>query len=83
MEIEFKCDCGKSMKCKEELAGRRARCKGCGKGFVIPVGTIISKDSFHAESIVYVVQPLSSPTSSEMRLSPHERRRFPAEFPSN
>jgi hypothetical protein len=39
MAIEFKCACGKLMKAKEELAGRRARCTGCGREFVIPGGS--------------------------------------------
>lgn len=70
MEIEFRCECGKSMKCKAELAGRRARCNGCGKGFAIPVGTIIARDFSEIESII---RPQSNPIPEPIkRATPHE-----------
>jgi hypothetical protein len=65
MAIEFKCACGKSMKCKGELAGRRARCKGCGREFVIPSGTIISKDFSQVESIIRIASPTAEPIHRE------------------
>jgi hypothetical protein len=46
MAIAFTCACEEVMKCKEELPGRRARCKGCGKEFVIPGGRLIVLASF-------------------------------------
>jgi hypothetical protein len=63
MAIEFKCTCGKSMKCGEELAGRRARCTGCGREFVIPSRTIISKDFDFSEiaSIIRIAIPTAEP----------------------
>ena len=65
MEIEFKCECGRLMKCKEEFAGRHATCKGCGKGFVVPGGTIISRDFSEVESIIKIGEPSSEPTRED------------------
>ena len=65
MVIEFTCTCGKSMKCKEELAGRRAKCKDCGKRFVIPGGTTGSEDFLQVESARQGGKPLSNPTRNE------------------
>jgi len=36
MAIRFLCQCGKRIKVPDEFAGRPARCKVCGRGFVIP-----------------------------------------------
>jgi hypothetical protein len=53
------------MRCQEELAGRRAKCKGCGKEFVIPSGTIVSKDIAEVESVMKIAKPLPNPTDKE------------------
>ena len=36
MAIEFSCQCGKQIKVSEKLAGRRAKCPGCGQPITIP-----------------------------------------------
>ncbi len=36
MAIPFTCTCGKSIRIKDELAGRKARCPDCGTAFTIP-----------------------------------------------
>src|SRR2546423_13177039 len=36
MSIQFTCDCGKSIRVKEELAGRTGRCPECGAKLTIP-----------------------------------------------
>src|SRR5207247_6470440 len=36
MSIQFTCDCGKSIRVKEELAGRTGRCPHCGAKLTIP-----------------------------------------------
>src|SRR5262249_53672847 len=34
--IDFTCDCGKPLQAKEEYAGQRTRCPGCGREMLIP-----------------------------------------------
>src|SRR5689334_11754078 len=36
MSIEVSCQCGRRFRAKEEWAGRRAKCPGCGSPLVIP-----------------------------------------------
>jgi hypothetical protein len=36
MSIPIRCDCGKSLKVKDEAAGRKVRCPGCGVVLPIP-----------------------------------------------
>ena len=36
MSIVVNCECGKQLRAREELAGRKGKCPGCGKMFVIP-----------------------------------------------
>jgi hypothetical protein len=38
MSIVVSCDCGKQFKVKDEYAGKKGKCTGCGKGFVVPGG---------------------------------------------
>src|SRR6185437_6872201 len=38
MSIEFSCACGKRFKVRDELAGKRGKCTGCGKAVLIPRG---------------------------------------------
>jgi hypothetical protein len=52
MAIEFKCSCGITLRCNQELAGRRTRCKACGKEFVIPTITIINNDFSEVEVVL-------------------------------
>lgn len=37
MPIATACDCGKSGKVKEELAGKKVRCPGCGHSINVPL----------------------------------------------
>ena len=37
MPIPVKCECGRSMKVKDELAGKRGKCPSCGTMLLIPV----------------------------------------------
>lgn len=37
--IEFTCKCGKQYKVKDELAGKRGKCKECGRPMVVPGAT--------------------------------------------
>ena len=34
--IECKCKCGKRLKVRDELAGKRVRCPGCGQPVAVP-----------------------------------------------
>ena len=36
MAISFRCDCGRSLHAKDELAGKKTRCPGCGSTLTIP-----------------------------------------------
>jgi hypothetical protein len=36
MAIQFSCSCGKALQAPEELAGKRARCSGCGQAVAVP-----------------------------------------------
>jgi hypothetical protein len=36
MSIQLTCACGKSLKAKDELAGKRVKCPGCGAAFPVP-----------------------------------------------
>jgi hypothetical protein len=38
MPITLKCGCGKHLKVRDELAGKRARCPGCGTILPVPLG---------------------------------------------
>jgi dienelactone hydrolase len=38
MPIEFTCECGKAYRVGEALAGKRARCKACGREMTVPAG---------------------------------------------
>jgi WD40 repeat protein len=38
MTIRIRCACGKSLQAKEELAGKRVKCPGCGQVLAIPSG---------------------------------------------
>jgi hypothetical protein len=38
MSIPFGCECGKRLQAKEEFAGKKMKCPGCGKILVIPGG---------------------------------------------
>lgn len=37
MAIDMTCGCGRTMRAKDEHAGRRARCQGCGQILTVPV----------------------------------------------
>src|SRR5438477_7576680 len=37
MPISITCQCGKSLKVKDEWAGKKAKCPTCGNTFVVPV----------------------------------------------
>jgi hypothetical protein len=39
MAISFACECGKSLRTKDEFAGRRTRCPSCGTVLVVPLPT--------------------------------------------
>src|SRR5260370_31611600 len=41
MPITLKCGCGKHLKVRDELAGKRARCPGCGT--ILPVPSPITR----------------------------------------
>src|SRR5437588_3611300 len=36
MSIVVSCDCGKRLRARDEDAGKRAKCPGCGKTLVVP-----------------------------------------------
>ena len=42
MAIQFSCACGKAMQAKEEYAGRRVRCGGCGAIVTIPQAGVLT-----------------------------------------
>src|SRR5690242_1740208 len=41
MAINLACGCGKRLKVQDELAGKRARCPGCGDVMTIPNAPVI------------------------------------------
>jgi len=48
MAIAFKCKCGRSMKVRDENAGKKVRCPDCGKGVRIPVLDPTTDDEIRA-----------------------------------
>lgn len=50
MSIPFACSCGKRMNARDEHAGKRARCSGCGKSILIPTDGRPTYDVFLSHS---------------------------------
>src|SRR3954465_678146 len=48
MAIGVSCACGKRLSSKDELAGRRAKCPGCGTVLQIPLGEAAAFDALGA-----------------------------------
>lgn len=48
MAIAFKCKCGRSMKVRNDNAGKKVRCPDCGKGVRIPVLDPTTEDEIKA-----------------------------------
>lgn len=44
--ISFSCACGKTLRVKDEFAGKRVRCPGCGEPLRIPTRSVVSEDDF-------------------------------------
>src|SRR5690348_6976094 len=52
-----KCSCGKQMRVKDELIGKRVKCPGCGKGVVVPGPTEPVQDQSESGSVREDNQP--------------------------
>ncbi|MFO0968178.1 MAG: hypothetical protein U0793_21695 [Gemmataceae bacterium] len=44
MSIAFACDCGRPLRVKEQLAGRKVRCPDCGSACPVPAATKSAED---------------------------------------
>ncbi len=56
MPIAFSCDCGKKLQAPDRFAGKRTKCKACGKLLIIPGATVAG------EKVAAVAKPMV-PTS--------------------
>ncbi len=57
MPIPVKCDCGKSLKVKDELAGRRIRCPGCQEAVRVPMPEAPKAEEEEALDILLEEEP--------------------------
>ena len=46
MAIPFRCQCGKTIKAKDEMAGKKFRCPDCGKAMQVPEPEAFEEDPF-------------------------------------
>src|SRR5436309_1301759 len=70
MSISIACpNCGKALRVKDEWAGRRATCPGCGTTFPVP-GTAAAPDAPIAANAPPGSQPSPPPPSSTSPKSP-------------
>jgi RsiW-degrading membrane proteinase PrsW (M82 family) len=67
MAISFACECGKTLRTKDEFAGRRTRCPSCGTVLVIPLPTEPEVDD------VYHVAPAEVPAVPDRSDGPRLR----------
>ena len=68
MAIAFDCACGKSLHAKDELAGKKTRCPGCGSILTIPAPERAPVDD--DDVATYLFQPESKPRQSDLIQSP-------------
>lgn len=55
MPVSLSCDCGKKLKVKDELAGKKIRCPGCSDVLIVPAG--VSRGSDLAKQAIRAVPP--------------------------
>lgn len=79
MAIEFTCNCGKTLRVREEHAGRRFKCPGCGSAIQAPAAaqksdvlTFPSETQNHIED--WFAEELSRPTSPAVTATEPDRR---------
>jgi DNA-directed RNA polymerase subunit RPC12/RpoP len=83
MPIALRCACGRSLRAKEELAGRKVRCPACGKILVVPPLARAKEE----EEIPDVLPADPAPRPARRRLTETEEdeafeaRRRPPAFP--
>ena len=68
MAILAECGCGKRYRVKDELAGRKVRCKACGEAFAVPVIAEVVEplmaESIPTEPVMATPVPSTSPPAS-------------------
>ena len=50
MAIHFRCPCGKTIKAKDEMAGKKFRCPDCGKAMQVPEPEVVEENAFEDEA---------------------------------
>jgi RsiW-degrading membrane proteinase PrsW (M82 family) len=68
MAITFDCDCGRSLRAKDELAGKKTRCPGCGAILTIPA---LERTAVEEDDVAnFLIQPENKPPHSDLIESP-------------
>lgn len=78
MPISFDCQCGKNYSVKDEFAGKRAKCKACGRVNVVP-----EPETFDAELLDEEPEQLEAeliPDEQELDLNPIETAKRKPQF---
>jgi ferredoxin len=70
MSITFYCRCGKKLKAKRELAGRQARCSGCGAAVTVPFISVPPRPQPAGPQALLPIPILSPPRSPAPAESP-------------
>jgi hypothetical protein len=93
MAIPFTCTCGKSIRVKDELAGRKARCPDCGTAFTIPVpqkpstedeaGDFLLADSPKEEHLTQARESPTKPPETKKAFRPGAVPNPPAPAPAS
>ncbi|MGO9468879.1 MAG: PrsW family glutamic-type intramembrane protease [Isosphaeraceae bacterium] len=64
MAITFDCGCGKSLRAKDEFAGKKTKCPGCGSILTIPTLEQVPRDE--DEVATYLLEPENKPAHSSV-----------------
>lgn len=71
MPIQIPCSCGKNLQVKDELAGKRIRCSGCGGVLEVPIPASADMNLVPA---VAVDTPSEPPTEAEPEVADRPRK---------
>ena len=84
MPISFGCDCGKRLKAKDEHAGRRTKCPGCGAILTVPDPAPSPEvDPDLGDGLPYALEPSIAPTypsTFQRNSAPSENPQGPSTF---
>jgi hypothetical protein len=78
MAISVQCECGKQYRVKDELAGRRVKCKQCAGTFVAPVIAEVVQPEFQAEVVEAIPAANHDATTAHENVT--EQRRLQSEL---